>query len=87
MSNWAICPIWFIPATLLAACIEALCDYFHLSERLIKRYGWQKHEVRRWLRRIIAGISLIVTLLIIIAISILLKFNLLKWEPMGQGAD
>ncbi len=77
---WYICPILFIPAAILWACINELCDHYHLSERLSKRFGWQKRSVQKWLERITGCVSLIVTLVIIIAISVLIGFDLLNWE-------
>ena len=38
--HWYICPIWFIPSFFLWACLFGLCDHYHITERLPKRYGW-----------------------------------------------
>ena len=78
--HWYICPIWFIPSFFLWACLFGLCDHYHITERLSKRYGWRKRKVQKWLGRILGAISLIVTLAILTVISGLIGFDLLNWE-------
>lgn len=77
---WYMCPIWFIPAFIMWACLNALCDYCNLAERLSQKYGWRKRHIEKWQERITGAISLVVTLIIIIAISELIGFDLLNWE-------
>lgn len=77
---WYMCPIWFIPAFVLWACLNGLCDRYHLSDRLSKRYGWRKKSVQKWQERITGVVSLVVTLIIIIVVSVMIGFDLLNWE-------
>ena len=74
--SWKHCPILFIPASLLWVCINALCEYCHLAERLSKRYGWNKAKVEKWQYRITVVISLVVTYILIIIISKVINYNL-----------
>ena len=34
--HWYMCPIWFIPAYFLWVYLLALCDHYHITERLSK---------------------------------------------------
>lgn len=77
---WYICPIWFIPAFIMWACLNGLCDHYYLADRLAKRYGWSKQRVQKWQERITGFISLGGTLVVIIAISVAVGFDLLNWE-------
>lgn len=79
---WYICPIFFIPAAFLRAVISVFCEDHHVSDRIAKRYGWQKRTVQKWQEGIAGAISLVVTFVILLAVSYLLKFDLLNWEKM-----
>lgn len=77
---WCICPIWFIPAFFLWACLNALCDHYHLSDHISKRYGWKKQSVKKWQERLTGLFSLIVIFLLILAVSALIGFDLINWK-------
>ena len=77
---WYMCPIWFIPAFILWASLNGLSDRYHLPDRLSKRYGWRKRSVQKWQEWITGVVSLVVTLIIIIAVSVMIGFDLLNWE-------
>lgn len=79
---WYICPIWFIPSTLLWCCLMAFCEHIKLSEKLSQKHLWHKRRVEKWIGRIVAVISLVVILIVLILISVIFRFNLLSWEPM-----
>ena len=82
---WYICPLWFIPAFMLWACLNGLCNHYNLTERLSKRYGWKKNVVQKWQERITGAVSLIGTFLIIISISALIGFDILNWKWYEQS--
>lgn len=77
---WWQCPVWFISSTMLWVCLNALCEHFHISERLSKRYGWTRRAVQKWQERITTVASLAITLIIIFAVMLLTGFDLMNWE-------
>lgn len=77
---WYMCPIWFIPAFFLWACLNVLCNHFRITDRLAERFGWKKRTLQKWQERITGAVSLITTLVVLIVISQLIGFDLLNWE-------
>ena len=76
---WYICPMFFIPAAILRACINVFCEDHHISDRIAMRYGWNKHTVQKLQERIAGVISLCVTFLILIVVYyLLLKLKIIK---------
>lgn len=77
---WYICPIWFIPSSVLWFSLNHFCDKYCFAERFSKRFGWPINLVKKILGWITGGISLVFILIIVIVISLLIGFDLLNWQ-------
>ena len=79
---WHLCPILFIPSSLIWCLLDSLCEKKKLDERIANKHGWHKRTVMKWIHAITGVIGFVVALFFIIFVSVLLRFNLLSWEPM-----
>ena len=79
---WYICPILFIPASLIWALLDTFCEKKKLDEVIANKRGWDKRVVMKWIHGITGIIGFVIALVLIILVSLLLKFDLLFWEPM-----
>lgn len=78
---WYLCPIWFIPSALLWAGLCVLCEHYYIYDKLSYYFKWKKQKVEKWLNRILGVVSLLLTAIILFAISYIIGFDLLNWEP------
>lgn len=79
---WYVCPILFIPASLIWALLDIFCEKRKLDETIANKCGWNNRVVMKWIHGITAIIGYVIALVMIILASLLLRFNLLSWEPM-----
>ena len=79
---WYMCPILFIPSSLIWVLLDTACENRKLDEKIANRFGWNKRTVMRWIHGITGIIGFVIALTLIILVSLLLRFNLLSWEPM-----
>lgn len=80
---WYVCPILFVPASLIWALLDMFCEKKKLDEVIANKHGWNKRVViMKWIRGITGIIGFVIALILIILVSLLLRFNLLSWEPM-----
>lgn len=79
---WYMCPIWLIPASIIWVLLDYACDKKKLDEIIAKKYGWKKRIVMKWIHLITGTIAYVFSLAFIILLSLLLRFDLLNWEPM-----
>ena len=79
---WYVCPILFIPASLIWALLDMFCEKRKLDETIANKCGWKKRRVMKWIHCLTAIIGFLIAFALILLVSLLLRFNLLSWEPM-----
>lgn len=79
---WYVCPILFIPATLIWVVLDSFFDRFSFVEKIVKKFGWNHSTAKKWAHIFSGIISHLLTILTEIIISILIGFNLFSWEWM-----
>ena len=79
---WYMCPIWFIPASIIWVLLDYACEKKSLDERLSKRYGLSKRKAMKWIHFITGIVGFLTAFALILLISLILRFNLLAWEPL-----
>lgn len=62
--------------------LNELWDRIGLNEKLQKRYGWAPWVIKRWKKRILIPLSLIIAAVLIVVLSRLTGFNLLFFKKL-----
>lgn len=78
--SWYICPILLIPAAIIWALLDMLCEKRKLDEKIASKYNWNKHTVMKWIHRITGVIGAVGAFILVALVSLLLRFDLFSWE-------